>query len=104
MSRRKDFNKKALQTMLDGAGIEYLHLRPAGNPHRKERQDLERCLQLYQAYLSKNPEVLDLVAAELSDGPVAFLCYERQHYSCHRSVLLKNLHERGHLIHVLRVE
>lgn len=104
MSRRKDFNKKALQATLEEAGIEYRHLRTAGNPHRKETTDVERCLRLYQDYLSRHPEVLDIVAEELNDGPVAFLCYERLHGSCHRSVLLRSLSERGHRLHVVRVE
>lgn len=104
MSRRRDFNKKALQATLTEAGIEYRHLRSAGNPHRREKVDLERCLGLYQNYLSRHPEVLDLVAAELHDGPVALLCYERLHESCHRSVLLRNLSEHGHRLQVVRVE
>jgi uncharacterized protein (DUF488 family) len=104
LSRRKGFSKRALTEMLALAGIEYLHLRAAGNPYRKERADTERCLQLYGGYLEENPEVLDIVTAELDQGPVAFLCYERDHDCCHRSVLLDALIHQGRQVEVVRVE
>lgn len=104
MSRRREFNKGALVSKLTSAGIEYKHLRSAGNPHRKEKADLERCLKLYRSYLRKNREVLDAVMEELDEAPVAFLCYERHHNNCHRSVLVDMLHETGHEFQVIKIE
>lgn len=104
MSRRRDFSRKALQATLEEVGIEYRHIRVAGNPYRRQKANTERCLALYQRHLVRHPEVLDSVVAEIHGGPVAFLCYERLHESCHRSVLLNELNRRGHRLQVVRVE
>ena len=63
LSRRKGFSKTPLRAALSEAGIEYVHLRPAGNPFRAEKNDIEQCLGRYRKHLSASPEVLDLVAA-----------------------------------------
>lgn len=104
LSRRQGFSKRQLARSLGLAGIEYLHLRAAGNPFRKERADVERCLQLYESYLEEHPEVLEVIGAELAEGTVAFLCYERRHDCCHRSVLLDALIHQGRSLEVVRVE
>jgi uncharacterized protein (DUF488 family) len=104
LSRRKGFNKNELTSRLEEAGIKYRHIRSAGNPHRKKNGDVGHCLRLYASYLGAHPEVLDLVAKELSKVPVALLCYERHHYSCHRSVLVDALCNRGHRLEVVKVE
>jgi len=104
VSRRQGFSKRCLAARLDEAGIEYLHLAVAGNPYRWLKEDIERCLELYEAHLCENPEVVEVVAAELHGGPVAVLCYERLHDFCHRSVLLDALAQEGHHFKVVRVE
>lgn len=38
VSRRQGFSKRSLAARLDEAGIEYRHLRIAGNPHRRLRE------------------------------------------------------------------
>lgn len=103
-SRRKDFSKNALASSLEAAGIKYVHLRSAGNPHRQEKNDIRRCLRLYRAYLKRKPEVLDIVADEVMEMSTAVLCYERQHESCHRSVLLEAAHHMGHSFEIVEVE
>lgn len=104
LSRRPGFSKRALAAGLEEAGIEYCHLRQAGNPHRKLKADIAHCLSLYRAHLCDNPDVVKTVASELSDGPVAMLCYEREHDCCHRSVLLDALAQHGHPVEVVRLE
>ena len=103
-SRKPGFSKRSLEEHLERAGIEYLHLRSAGNPFRALKADVERCLQLYESHLCKNPEAVELLAAELEDETVAVLCYERAHECCHRSVLLDALAKRDHNLEVIRVE
>ena len=102
ISRKRGFSKTALRAELETAGIEYLHVQPAGNPFRKEKHDLEACLQHYASYLAENPVVIDQIAALLLDRPVAVLCYERQHSECHRSVLLSALTDRGVHLEVIK--
>lgn len=104
ISRRKGLSKRALTEHLNQAGIEYRHLKVAGNPHRKLKADIEHCLKLYEQHLCENPEVLEQVAAELDFGPVAMLCYEREHRCCHRSVLLDQLKQHGYQVEVVREE
>lgn len=104
ISRRRGFNKRSLEARLDEAGIAYRHLRIAGNPHRRLKMDIEQCLHLYRGHLCDNPEVVATVAGELVGQAVAFLCYEREHDNCHRSVLLHALAEKGHDFEVVRVE
>lgn len=102
LSRRKGFSKKALSSSLEEAGIEYQHLRAAGNPHRKLKGSIQQCLQLYGSHLEEHPEIIELVGAELSEAPIAMLCYERQHDECHRSVLLDKLNKFGYPIEIIR--
>ena len=104
ISRRPGFSKVPLATSLEAAGIEYVHLGVAGNPHRKEKHDIDLCLLLYADHLSQHPGILDRVAREISDGLTAVLCYERNHHECHRSILLEALVSRGHEADVIAVE
>ena len=104
ISRRKDFCKNVLSEYLKGVGIEYIHILSAGNPHRKDKKDIKRCLQLYAKYLGKNPAVIELVATELNGKSVAVLCYERDHERCHRSVLLDEVRKHGYSIKIVSVD
>lgn len=104
LSRKRGFSKKALSECLAAAGIEYIHIKAAGNPHRKESGNTDLCLSLYRKHLDENPIVLDIVAAQLRDQPTAILCYERDHAYCHRSVLLERLEQGGVVTEVVRVE
>jgi len=103
-SRRLDYRKGVLSQRLAAAGVEYCHLRVAGNPFYKEKHDIWTCLQHYKQYLSANPEIVEQIAAELSEGPVAMLCYERAHYECHRSVLLEAIAHSGRHLEVIKVD
>lgn len=103
-SRKPGFSKRALSAYLQGVGIEYQHLRSAGNPFRKLSGDLEKCLELYASHLCDNPDVVELLENEVESEAVAVLCYERLHDACHRSVLLSALSQQNSEIHVIRAE
>ena len=94
LSRRRGFSKTALAQRLASAGIEYRHLRIAGNPHRQHRGNPEKCLAMYERHLHAHPEVIDAITAEADVRRVAFLCVERDHEACHRSRLLRALRRR----------
>jgi uncharacterized protein (DUF488 family) len=104
LSRRPAFNKNRLAPEVSAAGIVYQHLRVAGNPYRKEATNVFDCLGRYASYLHEHPDIVELVADELSTTPVAMLCYERQHVGCHRSVLLRELQRHGYSIDIVEVE
>ncbi|MFH1735659.1 MAG: DUF488 domain-containing protein [bacterium] len=101
VSRRKYFCKNNLSAYLREEGIEYLHIRSAGNPYYKQRDDVELCLKLYTGYLKDHPDVMDSVFSKLSDSHTAVLCYERDHVDCHRNVLLRQISKSVHKIEVI---
>ncbi len=94
LSRRKGFSKKALKHALARKGIEYMHLRCAGNLYRDMRHDLQRCLALYAGHLDEHPTVLEEVDAAAEGHCVALLCVEADAGECHRSVLADRLRAR----------
>lgn len=104
LSRRAEYRKASLERSLSRVGIEYQHLREAGNPYRDGKANLERCLGAYRRYLERNPEVIDSIADLIKDAPTAVLCYEREHSACHRSVLLGALIQEGHRVELVAVE
>lgn len=95
LSRRRGFSKTALRTALEAAGIEYVHLRSAGNPYRDQKGDIERCLAMYREHLDASPGVLAEVQAALSGHHAALLCVEANHQQCHRSVIADRLQARS---------
>ena len=94
LSRRRGFSKTPLRDALAARGIDYVHLRDAGNPYRDLRDDPVRSLRLYEKYLDAHPAVLDAVEAALSERRGALLCLEARPEHCHRSVLSKKLAAR----------
>jgi uncharacterized protein (DUF488 family) len=89
LSRRRGFSKTPLREALERAGIEYVHLRVAGNPYRKERHDLPRevLLAKYDAHVDATPEVVATVVDSARGRRAALLCYEAAPEECHRSRL-----------------
>jgi len=87
LSRRRGFSKSALKAALEKKGIEYLHLRNAGNPFRRQAVDIEECLSLYGDHLRAHPEIVEEVSSALAGRCAALLCVEATATDCHRSVL-----------------
>jgi uncharacterized protein (DUF488 family) len=89
LSRRRGFSKTPLREALAAAGIEYVHLREAGNPYRRERHTLEvrELLAKYGGHLDGARDAVLGVAAAVRGKRVALLCYELDHATCHRSIL-----------------
>jgi len=95
-SRRLDFRKYKLISLLDDSGIEYFHLRSAGNPHRNTSNNLNECLKLYYDYITDEPTLIKEIASELnrislSYPRIAMLCYEKCPTECHRTILINVL-------------
>ena len=94
LSRRRGFSKTPLREALGAHGIDYVHLREAGNPYRDLRADPKRCLRLYARYLDAHRAVLDAVEAAASERRSALLCLEAHPEGCHRSVIANRLARR----------
>ena len=76
LSRRRGFSKTPLRDALQGVGIEYLHLRSAGNPFRKDPDAIEK----YRDHLP--PQAVDDVAEAARGHRAALLCYEADVATC----------------------
>ena len=89
LSRRRGFSKTPLGTALGGAGIEYVHMREAGNPYRKLKDAIPRdeLLAKYRVHIKGAPATVANVADQARGRRVALLCYEADSAQCHRSLL-----------------
>jgi uncharacterized protein (DUF488 family) len=104
-SRKAGFSKTQLAAILGAAGIDYVHLRAAGNPKRNRAAAATPAASLagYRAHLLAHSAVLDEIRALAEARPAALLCYEAEHDQCHRSVILDVLAERGADVEVRRL-
>ena len=89
LSRRRGFSKTPLGTALGGAGIEYMHMREAGNPYRKLKDAIPRdeLLAKYKTHIAGARDTVAHVAEQARGHRVALLCYEAEPAECHRSLL-----------------
>ena len=94
ISRRKGFSKKQLSASLAERGVEYVHLRAAGNPFRALKTDIETCLRHYAEHVDAHPEVLDDLRTAIEGRRAALLCVERDVTHCHRGVLVAQFARR----------
>lgn len=93
ISRRKGFAKSALSMALAEAGIDYIHFRGLGDP-KKGREaaragDVRRFRAIFANHLRTKAAQADLkIAANLAAaGGACLLCYERDHSTCHRTMV-----------------
>ena len=100
-SHKRGFCKNILSTELSKAGIEYIHVKSAGNPkaNRRTAPDLAECLRRYRVYLAGNPTgVTDLIQvirmAASRKRSVCLTCFEKDVNDCHRSILVDAMKKR----------
>lgn len=100
-SHKPGFCKNALINELSKVGIDYVHVKSAGNPkeNRRTAPDLAECLRRYKHYLVANPTgVVDLVrvvrSAALQNRTVCLTCFEKDVKDCHRSILVSALRKQ----------
>ena len=110
-SRKPGFSKKPLSLALEAAGVEYLHVKSAGNPSaiRKTAPSPAECMRMYGEYLDRTPDVVDELLAHVraawSRNLVPCLtCFERLPEECHRKVLADALAARDPSIAVEHLE
>ena len=100
-SRRPGFAKTALAANLNGAGVEYLHLRGLGTPadgRAAARAGRHAEMQaIFRAHLATDAAQADLdaLAALVRDGRrVCLLCFEADPAHCHRLLVAEALAAR----------
>jgi uncharacterized protein (DUF488 family) len=94
-SHKRGFCKNILSSELLEAGIEYVHVKSAGNPkeNRRTAPNLVECLRRYRDYLEENPtgitDLIDIVRMGASrKRTVCLTCFEKDVSTCHRSILV----------------
>ena len=92
LSRRRGFSKTPLGTALGAAGIDYVHLRAAGNPYRRSTQPLAR----YARHLRTHTTPVTAIVDAARGRRAALLCYEHDPDACHRSLLAPRVARRLH--------
>lgn len=96
LSRRRGFSKTPLGEALRSAGIDYVHMKSAGNPYRKQKDQIPRdeLLAKYKKHIAKADDVVDEVVEAARGKRVALLCYEAEPAECHRSLLAPRVAEK----------
>jgi uncharacterized protein (DUF488 family) len=96
LSRRRGFSKTPLREALVANDIEYVHLRQAGNPFRREKDLIPRTelLAKYKVHLATAGQAITDVTDAVRGRRVSLLCYERHPGECHRSLLSKRVARR----------
>ena len=106
LSRRPGFSKSPLKAALEGAGIDYVHLKALGTPAEGRNaaragryKDIERIyagqLELPEA-MAETAQMLDLA----QEKPSALMCMERDPAHCHRTLLLKSAAPDAEVVHL----
>jgi uncharacterized protein (DUF488 family) len=105
LSRRRGFSKSRLAETLNGAGIRYEHQRALGNP--KPLRDLYRSGRQpegeagYRAHIRNGSSwAVDELAGSLASMPTCLLCFEADHRTCHRQLIVEELAARGVVVNV----
>lgn len=100
-SRRPGFAKSKLAANLEGAGIEYLHLRGLGTPSEGRAAarggDHAGLRRIFLEHLRTDEAQTDLDALQRlveDDRHVCILCLEADPTHCHRSIVAEKLGER----------
>lgn len=107
MSRVRGFSKSRLREALAEAGIAYEHMKGLGNP--KENRDAlrsgdERAIAYFnQRLLNGSADDLRRLGEVLQSEHVALLCFERDHQTCHRSLIVDALQAQDRTLHVVNL-
>ena len=94
LSRKPGFSKKALASVLNLSGLEYVHMVDLGCPKTvRDRYREDGNWKRYTEGFLKYLKTQDAAIAELSDlvnsSNCALLCYEADFNFCHRSMVAK---------------
>ena len=100
VSRKRGFSKKALAATLEGAGVEYVHLRDLGDPkpgrEAARRGDMQTFERIFRAHMEgkEAQEALEKALDITSGMRACLLCFERDHSGCHRAIVAEEMANR----------
>lgn len=96
-SRRAGFSKNVLAAHLEGAGIDYLHVKQLGDPkHGRDAAKagrMDEFRQIFEAHmeLPASQAAVKQVASVAREKTSVLLCYERDPKFCHRSIVANHI-------------
>ncbi|HEX5509200.1 MAG TPA: DUF488 domain-containing protein [Pseudolabrys sp.] len=100
-SRRPGFSKRQLASVLDEAGVRYVHLQKLGTPAEGRQAarsgDLDTLWSIYDKHIKTadaQRELSQLVSLVKSGKRIALLCYCRNPNACHRSRIAAQVKKR----------
>ncbi len=98
LSRKPGFSKKALASVLDRSGYEYVHMIALGCPKQvRDRYRQDGNWKRYTECFLEHLETQKAAIVELSDlvnsSNCALLCYEADFRFCHRSMVANAIRE-----------
>lgn len=93
-SRRPGFGKTSLTRALGVAGIAYVHVPEADDPHRHDDVTLDERRARYRAHLDAHPEVVEKLGALVRDKTSLLLGFERDAAESHRALLAERVAAR----------
>lgn len=97
ISRKKGFSKKALSEAVEAAGIRYLHVQALGDP--KPGRDAARAgqhdlfVEIFTSHMKTDAaqSALAELAVHIQGQKICLTCFERDHTTCHRSIVAAQL-------------
>ena len=98
LSRKPGLSKTKLAAALHSVGIEYVHHKALGNPKDNRdgfRHGAPESRDRFREVLgtAEATDALQHVVELLDGGVVALLCFERDHSTCHRNLVVDALRE-----------
>lgn len=99
ISRKRGFSKTALAEALEREGIVYIHIRELGCPKQirmryQRTGDFSSYVHAYRnRVLDSAPSGVAELASRAERSRVCLLCFEKDHDSCHRSVVAEKVRE-----------
>lgn len=92
LSRKPGFSKKALESVLNLSGREYVHMVALGCPkpirdRYREDGNWKRYTEGFLKYLATREDAVAELAALAATSNCALLCYEADYNFCHRSMV-----------------
>ena len=100
LSRKKGFSKHQLRTLLEGRGVDYLHIQALGAPkvireRLRESGAWFEYVKSYEMVLSKRIEDVMTLIEMAKERRICLLCFERRPEECHRMLVARAMESHG---------
>jgi uncharacterized protein (DUF488 family) len=107
LSRKRGFSKRSLADILNGVGVDYVHMVDLGCPKLvRERYKQDGSWKNYTTgflrHLKGQAEAINVLSALAKGSKCALLCFEADHRFCHRSFVAEAVSHHGgaHIRHI----